>query len=125
MWWAKQQSKLTRVQGLKGEENEDEDKTGDICVKLAKECLDVKDSSPTNFLACRRLSGQADSGIIIRFRDLKWETCGFQLLTIWKRTMITSIPHEIFLTDPPPTPTHPHPPTHPTHPHSPPPTPHT
>ena len=68
---------------------------------------DVKDSSPTNFLACPRLSRQADSGIIIRFRDLKWETCGFQLLRIWKRTMITSVPHEICTTHPPPTPTHP------------------
>ena len=59
------------VQGLKGEENEDEDKTWDICVKLAKECLDVKDSSPMDFAACHRLSRQADSGVIIRFRDLK------------------------------------------------------
>ena len=52
-------------------QNEDEDKTRDICVKLAKECLDVKDSSPTDFAACHRLSRQADSGVIIRFRDLK------------------------------------------------------
>ena len=44
------------VQGLKGEENEDEDKTRDICVKLSKECLDVKDSSPMDFAACHRLS---------------------------------------------------------------------
>ena len=59
------------VQGLKGEENEDEDKTRDICVKLAKECLDVKDSSPMDFAACHRLSHQADSGVNIRFRELK------------------------------------------------------
>ena len=59
------------VLGLKGQENEDEDKTRDICVKLAKECLDVKDSSPMDFAMCHRLSHQADSGVIIRFKDLK------------------------------------------------------
>ena len=59
------------VQGLKGEENEDEEKTRDICAKLSKECLHVKDASTTDFAACHRLSRQADSGVIIRFKDLR------------------------------------------------------
>ena len=59
------------VQGLKGEKNENEEKTRDICAKLAQECLHVRDASTTDFAACHRLSRQADSGVIIRFKDLR------------------------------------------------------
>ena len=58
------------IHGLKGEAGEDEEVTRDACVKLAKDHLDISDAATTDFAACHRLSKQAGSGIMMRFRDL-------------------------------------------------------
>ena len=58
------------VQGLKGPADEDDTDTRSACVKLAREHLDVVDATTSDFAACHRLSRKADSGIIMRFRDL-------------------------------------------------------
>ena len=57
------------VQGLKGEEGEDEDDTMAACVNLAQQHLGMSDADATDFSSCHRLSRQANSGIIIRFND--------------------------------------------------------
>ena len=58
------------IHGLKGEAGEDEKVTRDACLKLAKDHLGIPDAATTDFAACHRLSKQACSGIIMRFRDL-------------------------------------------------------
>ena len=58
------------VQGLKGPADEDDTDTRSACVKLAREHLDIVDATTSDFAACHRLSRKADSGIIMRFRDL-------------------------------------------------------
>ena len=58
------------IQGLKGEAKEDEKVTRSLCVNLAKQHLGVQDASGSDLAACHRLSGNAGSGVILRFRDL-------------------------------------------------------
>ena len=41
------------------------------CVALARDHLQVDSASDTDLAACHRLSKRADSGIIVRFKDLK------------------------------------------------------
>ena len=55
------------IQGLTGEEKEDEKVTRSLCVDLAKQHLGVSDAAGSD-LAC--LNRSAGSGIILRFRDL-------------------------------------------------------
>ena len=50
--------------------DEDDTDTRSACVKLAREHLDIVDATTSDFAACHRLSRKADSGIIMRFRDL-------------------------------------------------------
>ena len=57
------------IHGLKGEAGEEEEITGDACVKLPKDLPGITDPATTDFAACHRLSKQAGSGIIMRFRD--------------------------------------------------------
>lgn len=59
------------IQGLSGVADEDEDVTRTSCVNLAKDHLLVEDAAVTDFAACHRLGRKADSGIIVRFRDLQ------------------------------------------------------
>ena len=58
------------IQGLKGEAKKDEKVTRSLCVNLAKQHLGVQDASGSYLAACHRLSGNAGSGVILRFRDL-------------------------------------------------------
>ena len=73
------------VQGLKGQEEEDEDDTRAACVNLAHEHLDISDAAVTDFASCHRLSRNANSGVIIRFKDLQmrnlWITSAKKLKT--------------------------------------------
>ena len=59
------------IQGLKGPADEDEDETRAACVALARDYLQVNNASDTDLAACHWLSKQADSGIIVGFKDLK------------------------------------------------------
>ena len=61
---------LSPPRGLKGPADEDDTDTRAACVKLAREHLDIADAAASNFAACHRLSRKADSGVIMRFRDL-------------------------------------------------------
>ena len=58
------------IQGLKGEEKEDEKVTRSLCVDLAKQHLGVSDAAGSDLAACHRLNKSAGSGVILRFRDL-------------------------------------------------------
>ena len=81
------------VQGLKGEEEEDEDDTRAACVNLAQQHLGITDAATTDFSSCHRLSRQANSGIIIRFKDLharnKWLSNAKKLKTHKESVSIT------------------------------------
>ena len=59
------------VHGLKGNANEDEDETRTKCVTLARDKLKIRDADPSDFAACHRLKRDANSGVILRFRDLR------------------------------------------------------
>ena len=59
------------IQGLKGPADEVEDETRAACVALARDYLQVDNASDTDLSACHRLSKRADSGVIVRFKDLK------------------------------------------------------
>ena len=59
------------IQGLKGPADEDEDETRAACVALARDYLQVDNASDTDLAACHRLSKRTDSGVIVRFKDLK------------------------------------------------------
>ena len=63
-----------KIQGLKGPADEDEDDTRAACVTLARDYLQVDNASDADLAACHRLSKRADSGIIVRFKDLKQRT---------------------------------------------------
>ena len=59
------------IQGLKRPADEVEDETRAACVALARDYLQVDNASDTDLAACHRLSKRADSGVIVRFKDLK------------------------------------------------------
>ena len=59
------------AQGLKGDEDEDEDDTRAACVNLAQQHMGITDAATTDFSSCHRLSRQANNGIILRFKDLR------------------------------------------------------
>ena len=59
------------IQGLKDPADEDEDDTRAACVALARDHLQIDSASDTDLAACHRLGKRADSGIIVRFKDLK------------------------------------------------------
>ena len=67
------------VMGIMGSHNlgpikpadEVEDETRAACVALARDYLQVDNASDTDLAACHRLSKRADSGVIVRFKDLK------------------------------------------------------
>ena len=59
------------IQGLKGEEKEDEKVTRSLCLDLAKQHLGVSDAAGPDLAACHRLNRSAGSGIfILPFWDL-------------------------------------------------------
>lgn len=59
------------MHGLKGPANETEDQTRSKCVDLAKTQLRINDAHDGDFSACHRLKPDADSGVILRFKDLR------------------------------------------------------
>ena len=59
------------LQGLPGSANESEDTTRTKCANLATQVLKLEGSSVDDFSACHRLKQSANSGIIVRFKDLK------------------------------------------------------
>ena len=59
------------IQGLPGEDKEDEGDTRRACIDFAKAHLGLTDASERDFAACHRLNQRIDAGIIARFTDLQ------------------------------------------------------
>ena len=77
---------ILTIQGLKGPADEDEDDTRSACVSLARDYLQVESASDSDLAACHRLSKKADSGVIVRFKDLKQRNAWLSGAKNWKKT---------------------------------------